>query len=534
MSAQNDSLYGEDVVRAVEDLRDYLDDVKPPLFIIGSLTLLLRTEPPVRVGTRQAAAFVCDWAEERANRSGERVSDLLLSSVRHVVDAYGMNAIESFEPKAFYRPFIQVLLDRCPDEERDGLQAALQEMQSPDPQRLQIRSTAEYSHGAAPAQKRARDGAVGEIVTRLANLKLSDADFDDAATRLHKVLVEHPAAPTPADLKRVVELGVAIFNGASVRRAARLFEILGQAIERVEGGAARQREIRAHMKSTRLEQSTLAAWIADQKRHAEIAPVVRHFADLGPSTTLAQLALEKNPARARFLSAIVQLHGRDAYSSVLAQLSSPDLSVRGVEFTAGLLGLLGHLDAPTDAERRRAAGIAGRFVIHEKPQVRAAAIASLRQVGAKEAVPHAMRALESDAYNAVPEDTDELKNHLFEAMKLLADSDMDSALAVVAEVATGARGAEFKLGRSLKELAIQVLAERQTPLPRRAALVLVAELKGVIKRRFKIITANLALGVDVPLCAALMRLLEDSPEPEARETIQHPVLLKLMARAGVK
>jgi hypothetical protein len=533
MSAHNEPILSQDVARAVDDLRDFLDDVKPPLFITGSLTLLLRTEPPVRVGAGKAAVYVCEWAEERANRSGERVSDLMLSSVRHVVDAYGMNAIESFKPKDFYRPFIQVLLDRCPEDEREGLQAALQDMQSPDPQRFQMRSTAEYTNGTSVTQ-RAREGAFSEIVPRLADTSLTEGEFDDAIARLRKILLDQPTPPQPANLKKLVEVGVATFNAGAVRRAARVFEVLGHAVERIEGGAARQREIRAHMKSAQLDQSSLASWLADTKRHAEIAPVVRHFADLGPATILAHLALEKNPARARFLSSIIQIHGADAYSSVLAQLSSPDLSARGVEFAIGMLGLVARLDAPSDAERRRAASVVGKFVTHDKAQFRTAALAALRQIGPKDAVPHAMRALESDAYNTVPEDVDELKNQLTEAMRLLADSGMDSALAVVAEVATGARGVEFKLGRALKEIAIQVLSERTTPLPRRAALVLVADLKAVIKRRFKIITAQLALGVDVPLVAALMRLLENSPEPDAQETIQHPVLLKLMARAGQK
>jgi hypothetical protein len=534
MSAQNELFRSEDISRAVEDLRDYLDDVKPPLFIIGSLTLLLRTEPPVRVGASKAAAFVCEWAEERAGRSGERVSDLLLSSVRHIVDAYGMNAIESFRPKDFYRPFIQVLLDRCPDEEREGLQAALQDMQSADPHRLQIRSTAEYANGALPATKRARDGVLSEILPRLGDLASTDAEFEEAIARLRKTLVDHPSPPQPTNLKQLVDLGVTTFNASAVRRAARLFDVIGQAVERVDGGPARQREVRAHAKSALLDQNVLASWLSDPKRRAEIAPVVRHFADLGPSTTLAHLAVEKNPVRARFLSSVIQIHGADAYSSVLAQLSSPDLAARGPEFAVGMLGLLAQLEAPSDAERRRAAGVAGKFVTHDRPQLRGAALAALRRIGAKEAVPQAMRALESDAYNHAPEDVDELRTQLEEALKLLAESGMESALAVVAEVATGTRGAEFKLGRSLKEVAIQVLADRDAPLPRRAALVLVADLKAVIKRRFKIITAQLALGVDVPLVAALMRLLENSPEPEAQETIRHPVLLKLMARAGQK
>src|SRR4051812_24554127 len=104
MSAENDAQHDPEFASAIDDFRDFLDEAKPPLFISGSLSLLLRTEPPVRFGPERAAKIVCDWAEERAARTGERVSDLQLAAMRHIIDAYGMNAISDFKPKNFYRP----------------------------------------------------------------------------------------------------------------------------------------------------------------------------------------------------------------------------------------------------------------------------------------------------------------------------------------------------------------------------------------------------------------------------------------------
>ena len=111
----------------------------------------------------------------------------------------------------------------------------------------------------------------------------------------------------------------------------------------------------------------------------------------------------------------------------------------------------------------------------------------------------------------------------------LVESGNETAVTIVAEIATGARGAEFDLGASLKEEALVALAHRGGPLPRRAALAVVAGLDHVLGKRLKLIAGKVALGVDPVACRNLSALIADSEEPEAREVLSRPVLAKLLA-----
>jgi hypothetical protein len=111
-------------------------------------------------------------------------------------------------------------------------------------------------------------------------------------------------------------------------------------------------------------------------------------------------------------------------------------------------------------------------------------------------------------------------------MELVMDSGVESAIAVVAEFATGARGGEFEI-KELRDSAIKVLGQRRAPLPHRAAQVIAEQIKQMASKKLKIVTGKLTLGIDAPYCRALMGLLEDTPYPDVREVLEHPVVHRL-------
>jgi hypothetical protein len=198
--------------------------------------------------------------------------------------------------------------------------------------------------------------------------------------------------------------------------------------------------------------------------------------------------------------------------------------------TRNLLFLISRLDLPPEARERDAIELVGRFAVHDQPQVRTAAVAALRHIGGREAIPFLARALDPSAYpTGSIDDADLLRRHLLTAMEGLVESGNETAVTIVAEIATGARGAEFDLGASLKEEALVALAHRGGPLPRRAALAVVAGLDHVLGKRLKLIAGKVALGVDPVACRNLSALIADSEEPEAREVLSRPVLAKLLA-----
>src|SRR5687768_2790890 len=90
--------YVAEFEQEIADFCDYLDDQKSPLAASRSLSRLLRTDPPVEFGTERVVEVVVDWAEARAARTGQKVSDLLVSSLRHIIDGFRIRAIEGFRP----------------------------------------------------------------------------------------------------------------------------------------------------------------------------------------------------------------------------------------------------------------------------------------------------------------------------------------------------------------------------------------------------------------------------------------------------
>lgn len=529
-AAANDEL-APDIANFVR----FLDDETPPLFIAASLTTLLRTDPPVRFGPARVAEIVAGWAADRTRHSGQRVSDLMLQAVRSIISAYGLNAIDHFKPKDFYRPFVAALLVQCPEEEREGLQAALRALQSGEPQRAMVISTAEFETGEdvlAKARANARSSAFTDVLERLAaDPEMPGTTFDEEVASLRKVVLERGQVAVVLPIENLVELAIAVFNMDLLERAGRVFDVIADWLDHPATPAPKRLEIRKSHHSRELDERLLVAAASDPARAEYVRPAVRCFADLAPDTIVARLQSQKDQGRVRFLYSVLELHGPAAHSAILSHLQSPAPAGRGSEFVTTLLDITTRIGAPTDQMQRRATSVIGPLIAHREPQLREAALRAMAHVDPEGAMPHVLKALEASSYGKLSSaDEEALRPHLEAALEFLSRSKSEATVAVVAEYATGARTGDFRLGRSLRDMAARALETNARPLPRRAALVVANALGEMAGRRLKLRFGSFGLGVDPEATAALLRLLEGSSEPEARQALANPTILKLAAR----
>lgn len=103
-----------DVETALNDLLEYLDDRKAPLFVADSLSTLLRTQPPIYVERLRLIEAVVTWARQKATVTGRPMHEMLvgvLSSIKHAEQA---RVLQDFEPQLFYATFIRELVGYCP------------------------------------------------------------------------------------------------------------------------------------------------------------------------------------------------------------------------------------------------------------------------------------------------------------------------------------------------------------------------------------------------------------------------------------
>ena len=524
----------------IGDFFDFLDEVKPPIFVAHSLTAILRTEPPMAFGPAGAADLVADWAEAKAAGGGGRMSDLLLFATRTIVDAYNIGAIQHFKPRSFYRPYRAQLAARCPEEERQVLEAALDALQSGAPERSQLLSASELARVTSAPRRHVPDDAderaFASAVSRLVDEPhMPEPEFAEAFGVVDRVVADVENPPNQEVLIRVIDVAIELFNAGAVARAGRLFTAAGAALDQPHVVSMRRTDARSSTRRARLSDAVLVQWVNDSRRRRDVAPIVRSFDDLSPIALLARLVSEPTPAQSQLLLNLLDAHGEAAVPHVVDHLATPEAVRAGGAYRAGLVALLARFGLGPEDDPRRALDLLGPMLVDDTAQLRIAAVAAMRRIGGREVVPFALRALEAVNYRNLPQiPGDELRSHLSGVMKLLVASGLDSAIAVVAEFATGVRDGGFSsLERSLRDVAIDALAARKEPLAHRAVEVIADALRPMASRRWVLITGKLSLGVDAHACLRLMRLIEDSTEPVAREVLAMPTLKKLAARADL-
>ncbi|MEW6734743.1 MAG: DUF4388 domain-containing protein [Acidobacteriota bacterium] len=112
-----------DVEVALNDLIDYLDDRKAPLFVADSLSTLLRTSAPLYVEPIRVVEAVVMWAREKASLNGRPLHEMFISVLNSIKHAEQARVIRDFDAKQFYTSFIQELVNYCPPMEKQDFLA---------------------------------------------------------------------------------------------------------------------------------------------------------------------------------------------------------------------------------------------------------------------------------------------------------------------------------------------------------------------------------------------------------------------------
>jgi hypothetical protein len=520
--------------RARSELVDFLNDARPAMLVAESLSYLLSTDASPAVDPEEVIELVAAWADEHAVASRQAVSVLYLSALRRVIDADREVPVAGFDPEIFLTTVGMGLTRHCPSSELGGYRAALRDLRLP-PAPASARTGGTPSAGEAVevgGVRRPLREAQEVAVSRLEHeAYMTDADFDEAFADLQVALASRLGMPIHATLSRVAVAASRIFNTGRLRQASKLCAFLLDAFDRLAISAEGRAEAKFSIGPNDLNEGLLAKALNDPTQRALAVPILRFVGYLNPSEALVALAVENRRERRRLLLAAVEAYGPDAFGVVLDHLAAGVSSGQRWYATRNFLYLLSRVDAPDEVAKKRAVEAAGRYVANDQPQVRSAALAALRRVGGRDVVPFVVRALDPVAYPAGSiDDTEALKRHLYVAMETIVETGNEAAVAIVAEIATGGRGSEFDLGQGLRDEACAALSRRSGPLPRRAALVVANHLSHICGRRFKLVTGKLSFGLDAHACRMLSALIPDSPEPECREALENPVLVRVLGR----
>jgi hypothetical protein len=516
--------------KEISEFIEFLDQNRPARAVASSLTTLLRTRPPVQFGPERVTEIIVEWAQRRAVRSVGSVLDNVLAAVTMIVQAHQEGCIVDFDPRAFMRGFTLAAPSKVPADQKEEFLARLPEFLDGLPRTWRSRGDDGTAGDTIEVfgTTMSIDAALDHVVGRLEkNPYMEDDEFEQIVDYLEMIFSSPVGVSVQAGFVKTAKAAIGMFNATRVARASRLFLIIEDAYEHLRVGKERRQIIGGELPSSQLNQAILWKWVNNPERHDEVAPTVRFFTDLDPSNALPALALEQKRDQRRFLLNVMAIHGEVAYEQIIQQILSPDSQQQGWYYLRNLIYLVAHLGVPKGADRRRAIDAVGRYATHEAPQLRGIAIAALRRIGGKEVLPYGLKALEPSSYGQIrTEEIDAVLRNLVQAMELVMDSGVESAIAVVAEFATGARGGEFEI-KELRDSAIKVLGQRRAPLPHRAAQVIAEQIKQMASKKLKIVTGKLTLGIDAPYCRALMGLLEDTPYPDVREVLEHPVVHRL-------
>ncbi len=518
--------------RAKGDFVDFLNDEKPPMFVADSLAHLLRTRPPVHIDPAEIVELISAWSDDRANEVSEPVSAVMLTVLRRILDAHRLGILPAFDPQAFYRVVGAGLADRCPPGEVAAFRTGLRDLQgiaAPPGEPAPAPSDAASEvvvQGTPMSVGAAQEAAISRIEHEA---YMTDADFDGAYRDLDASLATRLGLPIHGALSRITRAAVSVFNTGRVNQALRLFGLVQESFERLAISAAGRNEVQWSVTEADFNESMLGKVLNDPAQRASAAALVHVVGSLHPGDALVALGVEARRDRRRMLLNAIEAYGPEAYPVLLDHLTASVSTKQPWYLTRNLLFLLSRFDPPDDASRKRSVESVGRYVTHDLPQIRAAAISALKRIGGKEALPYAVRVVDPTAYAPGSiDDSDLLKRHLAVAMELLVETGNDAAIAIVAEIATGTRGGEFDLGAGLRDEACATLSHRTSPLPRRAALIVATALGNMVNKKFKLVTGKLSFGVDPHLCRQLSQLIQDSKEPEAREVLANPVLERML------
>jgi hypothetical protein len=521
--------------RARGDFLAFLNEASSEESVADSLAYMIRTEPPVEVTPDELVVYLTAWADEHARQVHQPVSVVMLGALRRILDAARTTGATHFDAHTFLDAIGPGLMEHCPQSELTGFRAAVRDLlAAPAATPLPIGGLGGEEETVKIGGERmelrvAQEAALSRIEH---DAYMTDVDFDAAFADLRASLSSRLGAPIQSLLMRVQHAAAKIFNTGRIRQASRLFFLVEDTIERLAISRDGRIEIKSALSEVHLNEGLLAKALNDPEQRPLVAPIVRMVGYLNPTEALVTLAVETRRERRRLLLAAVETAGSEAYPYVLDHIAASSIGNQPWYATRNYIYLLSRIDAPDEVVRRRAIETVGKYVTHDQPQVRFAALAALRRIGGRDIIPFVVRALDPNAYAPGSiDDTENLKRHLYQALETIVETGNEAAIAIVAEFATGTRGLEFDLGHTLRDEACAALTHHKGPLPRRAALVIANYLGTMVNRKFKFVTGKLTLGLDSHACRMLSTLLRNSPEPEAQMVLEHPVLVKVLGRS---
>ncbi|MBL8148507.1 MAG: DUF4388 domain-containing protein [Blastocatellia bacterium] len=108
---------GVEMESALNDLIEFLEDKRAPLFVADSLSLLFRTKPPITVDRIRVIETVVTWARQKSSWTGSPLTEVLLNALSSIKHAEQARVLKDFEPTTFYPAFIRELATYCPPNE---------------------------------------------------------------------------------------------------------------------------------------------------------------------------------------------------------------------------------------------------------------------------------------------------------------------------------------------------------------------------------------------------------------------------------
>lgn len=108
------------IEEALNDLLDFLDDRKAPLFVADSLSMLFRTKPPIQISMEQVIQTIVTWSRQKATTTGRPIHEVFVYIINCIKHAEQAGVMKEFDSTKFFPGFIEGLAEYCPPGERSS------------------------------------------------------------------------------------------------------------------------------------------------------------------------------------------------------------------------------------------------------------------------------------------------------------------------------------------------------------------------------------------------------------------------------
>jgi len=505
------------VEKATRVFLDYLDDKLPPLLASDSLSLVLRTDPPVTFGFQRIVDTVRSWAGHRSKDTGRPVVEFLINAVWRIGHAHSAGVLDGFAAARFFPEFIHKLQTLCPPDQQPAFNAKLIEIREyfewdfSEQARLISHATIDME-GIAIAGTAESD--FNEMTDHLieASGQHGSASFNRAITSLREQLYL-PDFHAEQCLEQLIETAVSLFNLDKYTHAEQVFNLVREGLKLPQLTEESRANLRASHNSGELNQELLLKLLNDHTKHQSVKAILPIMSDLDPKNLLKRLRFEKDKEYRRLLLTIIKLHGPDVFPVIVEDLQAGQKEMRSWFYLRNLIFLLGKIPPPSDSHRYAAVNIAGNFLKSRYQQLRTAALSTLNVLGGESAVEYLLEALNAENYTSVDAQSDQFHKYLHNVIAFLARYPNEQTLTALASVVTGSKLNFVQKSESLRLSAYALLKPHSAKLPTMTARFLTNHLESELRAR-GLGFGGFAVGINTDSCMKLMDLLADTRLPE--------------------